>query len=65
MVQKLLAWIAFALTAVFAVLALVVVFARDTVGDNAMPIVFYGGLPVVGLAILVAIGVLVLAAFRS
>jgi len=65
MVQKLLAWTAFALAAVFAVIALVLVFARDSVGDNAMPILFYGGLPVLGLAILVSVALLALSAFRS
>jgi hypothetical protein len=65
MVQKLLAWIALALAAVFAVIALVVVFARESVGENAIPILFYGGLPLLGLAILLAITVLVLSAFRS
>jgi len=65
MVPKLLAWTTFALVAVFAVIALVVVFARDAVGENAMPILFYGGLPLIGLAILLAIALLVLSAFRS
>jgi hypothetical protein len=30
-----------------------------------MPILFYGGLPILGLAILLAIALLVLSAFRS
>ena len=65
MVPKLLAWTTFALVAVFAVIALVVVFARDAVGESAMPILFYGGLPLLGVAILLAIALLVLSAFRS
>jgi hypothetical protein len=65
MVPKLLAWTAFALTLVFAVIALVAVFARDSLGDNVLPLVFYGGLPLLGLAMLVAVALLVLAAFRS
>ncbi len=65
MLQKLLAWISFALAAVFAVIAFVVVFARDAVGESAMPILFYGGLPLLGLAILLSIALLVLSAFRS
>ncbi|MFY8220705.1 MAG: hypothetical protein ACOVJ6_02210 [Pirellulales bacterium] len=65
MVPKLLAWTAFALTLVFAVIALVAVFARDALGDNVLPLVFYGGLPLLGLAMLVSVALLVLAAFRS
>jgi hypothetical protein len=65
MVPKLLAWTAFALTLVFAVIALIAVFARDSLGDNVLPLVFYGGLPLLGLAMLVAVALLVLAAFRS
>jgi len=65
MLQKLLAWIAFALAVVFAMIALGVVFARDAVGENAMPILFYGGLPVLGLAILVSVALLAVSAFRS
>jgi len=65
MVPKLLAWTAFALTLVFAVIALVAVFARDSLGENVLPLVFYGGLPLLGLAMLVAVALLVLAAFRS
>ncbi|MEI8228150.1 MAG: hypothetical protein WCH77_07795 [Planctomycetota bacterium] len=65
MVPKLLAWIAFALTVVFAVIALVAVFARESLGDNANALLFYGGLPLLGLAILVAVALLVLSAFRS
>jgi len=65
MLQKLLAWTAFALAAVFAVIGFVVVFARDAVGASAMPILFYGGLPLLGLAILLSIALLVLSAFRS
>ena len=63
--QKLLAWIAFFLAAVFAAIALTVVFARDAVGDNAFALIFYGGLPVLGLAILVSVALLVLSMFRS
>jgi hypothetical protein len=65
MVPKLLAWTAFALTLVFAMIALVAVFARDSLGDNVLPLVFYGGLPLLGLAMLVSVALLVLAAFRS
>jgi hypothetical protein len=65
MVPKLLAWTAFALTLVFAVIALVAVFARASLGDNVLPLVFYGALPLLGLAMLVAVALLVLAAFRS
>ena len=65
MISKILAWTAFALAAVFAVAALAVVFARDSVGDNAVPILFYGGLPILGLAILLSVALLVLSAFRS
>jgi hypothetical protein len=50
---------------VFAVIALVAVFARDALGDNVLPLVFYGGLPLLGLAMLVSVALLVLAAFRS
>jgi len=65
MVPKLLAWTAFALTLVFAVIALVAVFARTSLGDNALPLVLYAALPLLGLAMLVAVALLVLAAFRS
>jgi hypothetical protein len=65
MVPKLLAWTAFALTLVFAVIALVAVFARASLGDNVLPLVLYGGLPLLGLAMLVSVALLVLAAFRS
>jgi hypothetical protein len=65
MVPKLLAWIAFALAAVFAVIGLTVVFARESLGESAMPLFFYGGLPLLGLAILTSVALLVLSAFRS
>jgi hypothetical protein len=50
---------------VFAVIALVAVFARTSLGDNALPLVLYAALPLLGLAMLVAVALLVLAAFRS
>ena len=59
MVPKLLAWTAFALAAVFAVIAFVVVFARESLGDNAMVLLFYGGLPLLGLSMLVAVALLI------
>ena len=65
MVPKLLAWIAFALAAVFAAIAMTVVFARESLGDNATTLLFYGGLPLLGLAILMSVALLVLSAFRS
>ena len=65
MLQKLLAWTAFALAAVFAVIALASVFARESLGETAPALLFYGGLPVLGLAILLSVALLVLSAFRS
>ncbi|NBT13134.1 MAG: hypothetical protein EBS56_06065 [Planctomycetia bacterium] len=64
MIPKLLAWIAFALAMLAAVLALVVVFARGAVGDNAVSLM-NGGLALLGLSILVAVALLVLSAFRT
>ena len=65
MLPKLLAWTAFALAAVFAVIALVVVFGRESLGDLAPTLLVYGGLPLLGLSILLAIALLVRAAFPN
>lgn len=65
MVPKLLAWIAFSLVAVFAAIALATVFARESLGELGPTLLFYGGMPLLGLAILVSVTLLVLSAFRS
>ncbi|RLS33450.1 MAG: hypothetical protein DWH79_07030 [Planctomycetota bacterium] len=65
MIPKLLAWISFAMVIVAAGLALTAVFGGSAVGALAPSLVLYGSIPVLALAILLAVAILLLGAFQS
>jgi len=65
MVSKLLAWAALLLSLVFVGLSLAGVFAWDSLGaDTAKQLFFFGAIPSLGPALLLAFVLLVMAAFQ-
>jgi len=69
---KVLAWTTLGLTLLFVILALTAVFGWSSLGGStaarlatARMLFYYGGLPALGIAILLAVVLLALAAFQS
>ena len=65
MILRLLAWASLAATILFAILGLTAVFAQDSLGETATALVWYGALPLLGLAVLLAVATLIAAAFQT
>ncbi|MEX0670013.1 MAG: hypothetical protein WD060_06115 [Pirellulales bacterium] len=65
MLPKVLAWSSLATALLFAILMMTAIFAGDSLGDSASPLVFYGAIPLLTIAILLAIVLLVISAFSS
>lgn len=65
MVPKLLAWSAFGLALLFAILMLTAIFAGSSLGDSAPLLVYWGAVPLLGLGILLAVVLLITSAFSS
>ena len=65
MVSKLLAWTALGLALLFVILMLTAIFAGSSLGDSAPLLVYWGAIPLLGIAILLAIVLLVISSFSS
>ncbi|MEI6505140.1 MAG: hypothetical protein WCO90_04575 [Planctomycetota bacterium] len=65
MLPKVLAWSSLATALLFAILMMTAIFAGDSLGDSARPLVFYGAVPLLAIAILLAVTLLVISAFSS
>jgi ABC-type transport system involved in multi-copper enzyme maturation permease subunit len=66
MVRKLvavLAWTAFVAAMSFVILSLSALFAWDSLGETAPALVWYGAVPLLALAILLAVSIMIVAAF--
>ena len=64
MLPKLLAWISLATALLFAVIALVGVFAGEALGEMTPTLILWAGLPLLVISILVSIALLVIGAFK-
>jgi hypothetical protein len=60
-----LAWTALVAAMAFVVLTLTALFAWDSLGETAPALVWYGAVPLLVLAILLAVAIMVLAPFGS
>ena len=65
MVPKLLAWSACGLALRFAILLLTAIFAGSSLGGAAPLLVYWGAIPLLGVAILLAVVLLVISSFSS
>lgn len=65
MLPKLLAWISLATALIFAALALVGVFAGESLDGMAPTLILWAGLPLLAISIVTAIALLVIGSFRS
>jgi hypothetical protein len=65
MILRLLAWASLAATILFAILGMTVVFARDALGETGPALFWYGALPLLGTAIVLALTTLIAAAFQA
>jgi hypothetical protein len=65
MVSKLLAWSALGLALLFVILMLTAIFAESSLGDAAPLLVYWGAIPLLGIAILLAVALLVISSFPS
>jgi hypothetical protein len=65
MILRLLAWASLAATILFAILSITAVFARDSLGETGPALVWYGALPLLGVAMVLAVATLVAAAFQT
>ena len=65
MILRLLAWASLAATILFAILGMTAVFARDALGETGPALFWYGALPLVSVAITLAVATLVAAAFQA
>ena len=64
MLPKLLAWIAFAAALLASVLALAGLFGGEALGEIGPLLILWGAIPLLCVAMLVALAVLVMAAFK-
>jgi hypothetical protein len=64
MLPKLLAWIAFAVALIAALLACAGLFGGEALGELGPPLILWGSIPLLCVAMLVAVAVLVMGAFR-
>jgi hypothetical protein len=64
MLPKLLAWIAFAAALLASVLAVVVLFGGEAIGELGPALILWGSIPLLCVAMLVAVAVLVMGAFQ-
>ncbi|NBW86249.1 MAG: hypothetical protein EBR23_05355 [Planctomycetia bacterium] len=62
MLPKILAWVSLACTLLFAILAVVVIVYWKDLQDSAMTLVWFGVLPLLTIAILLALALLVVSA---
>lgn len=65
MLPKLLAWTALGLALLFVILMLTAIVAGSSLGDSAPLLVYWGAIPLLGIAILLAIVLLVISSFSS
>jgi hypothetical protein len=63
--MKVLAWSALTAALLFAILMMVALFAGASLGDAAPTLVFWAAIPLVSLAIVLALSLLVVSAFSS
>jgi hypothetical protein len=64
MLPKLLAWIAFAAALLASVLAAAGLFGGEALGDLGSMLILWGSIPLLCVAMLLAVAVLVMGAFR-
>lgn len=65
MLSKLLAWSALGLALLFVILMLTAIFAGSSLGAAAPLLVYWGAIPLLGIAILLAVVLLVISSFSS
>lgn len=65
MLSKLLAWSALGLALLFVILMLTAIFAGSSLGDAAPLLVYWGAIPLLGIAIFLAVVLLVISSFSS
>jgi hypothetical protein len=65
MLPKVLAWASLGTALLFVVLAIAAIVAMESLGDTGPLLVLYGGVPLLGISILLAISLLVIAATTS
>ena len=65
MVAKVLAWSALGAVLLFVILSLTALFSWDSLGDTAPLLVWFGAIPLLVAAILMAVALLVVTAFFS
>jgi hypothetical protein len=65
MITKILAWSSFGTMLLFAVLALVSLYAWEDLGETGPMLVWFGALPLLVTSILLAVAILVVSAFDS
>ncbi|MCE9629774.1 MAG: hypothetical protein K8S94_03515 [Planctomycetia bacterium] len=65
MLPKVLAWSSLGMSLLFAILVMAAIFAGDSLGDSAPLLVYWGAIPLLATAILLAVVLLVMSAFSS